>query len=615
MELKICIISRLLPACCIFHLLLSGCNSPGITEDIPPLLPFPEKAVFKDGYHSADGIEDYFSTADIHVSPSFKERLGDEGYILKVDKDKIDIKAAGESGVFYARQTLSQITGKEGVRLCKIEDRPRFRYRGIHLDVSRNFFPKEQIFKILEEMARYKLNNFHFHLTDNGGWRVQIDRYPLLTELGAYRQEKDWFRWYNESRQFCTADAPGATGGFYTKEDIREIVSHAEKLHINVIPEIDMPAHSDPVFAGYPDLNCNHASSGNGEFCPANPDTYIFIRNVLDEILDMFPSQIIHIGGDEARKVEWKNCAACTSLMQKEGIEDYDQLQVYFIRKISDYLKSKGRIMAGWDEILKDSELPGDTFIYGYRGEKYAVESANRQFSTIMVPGEVFYMDWWQSDIYKEPYAMGGYSPLYKVYSFNPQPDSPEDIQANETLISSPYADIDSVGFIREENTDNIVGIQGCLWTEFIGTAEHLEYMLFPRLLAIAEKAWTTERNIDWEHFKPRLSAQRDSVFHRGINAYDLHDAPVIASEAISRSESKVTMTCEQTNGEIRYCIGSDGTLDNNSDIYTGAFTIDSDTYIKAAVYMDGKPVSYIRTCNLIAGKDKTDLYPTRWPW
>lgn len=595
-------------------LMSCACSMYG-SDNIPPLLPMPLEAEFGNGYFRPEGNGSCFESADVRISESFAEELGAEGYIIRVGRKKIKIRAASETGVFYARQTLSQIAGKDGIRICRIKDWPRFPYRGIHLDVSRNFFPKEQVFKILDEMARYKLNNFHFHLTDNGGWRIQIDKYPLLTELGSHRTDGDWFRWYCVSRKFCTADTPGAVGGFYTKDDIREIVAYASRLHINVIPEIDMPAHSDPVFAGYPHLNCTNATSGNGEFCPAKEETYVFIENVLDEILELFPSEVIHIGGDEARKKEWEKCPQCSALMEKEGIPDYDRLQVHFIRKIGEYLREKGRIMAGWDEILKDPGLPEDAVVYGYRGEKYAIEAANRGFRTVMVPGEVLYMDWWQSDIYREPYAMGGYSPLYKVYMFNPLPSDKEEVAANEIMISSSRADADSVGFIRQENLENVIGVQGCLWTEFIGTADHLEYMMFPRFLAVAEKGWSSEDSRDWENFKTRLSAQRDSLVARGINAYDLHDAPIITAEAVSPTESEMTMICEQVGAEIRYCIGEDGVVDRNSELYTGPVRICSDVTVKAGVFADGKLISYIRGCKITAGKDTDAEYPTRWPW
>lgn len=587
-------------------------------ENPPGVLPLPQKAVYADKYfvcdsQSEDASADYFKFADVSIDERYAGELGDEGYSLKVNSNGISIKAATETGVFYARQTLSQLTDSMGVRFAKITDYPRFSYRGIHLDVSRNFFTKEQIKKILDEMARYKLNNFHFHLTDNGGWRIQIDKYPLLTKLGSHRTVQSWFDWYVKNRKFCPEDTPGAIGGYYTKDDIREIVKYAEDRHINVIPEIDIPAHSDPVFAGYPELNCTCSTSGNGEYCPANEQVYTFIEDVLDEILELFPSKVIHIGGDEARKVEWKKCPSCKALMEKEGISDYDQLQVYFIRRIEEYLKSKGRTMAGWDELLKDEKLDSSTVIYCYRGQKYGIEAANKNLKTIMVPGEVLYMDWWQADINQEPYAMGGYSPLYKTFLFNPVPATKKDVMANEILISSRKADTDSVGVILSENEKNVIGIQGCLWTEFVEDAKHLEYMMFPRFLSIAEKGWS--KTSGWEDFKKRISIQYGSLAKRGIQAYDMHDAPYITAKSISENKSEVTMTCEQYGGEIRYTTEQGKVPGPDSQIYKGPFTIHEDTDINAAVYIGGKLKSYIRHTHLYAGQDKDIEYPVRWPW
>ena len=594
--------------------MLVACN--GNVMEEPPLLPLPEKAEYMEGYFKNSATVDYTALATCNLDESLSGTLGEEGYLLEVSKKGIRITAAAPAGIFYAKQTVRQLTTPDGVRLAKIKDKPRFPYRGFHLDVSRNFFPKEEIMKLLDEMAYFKMNKFHFHLTDNGGWRLQIRKYPLLTELGSSRKILDWFDWYLNDRHFCPENTEGAFGGYYTQDDIREIVAYASARFIDVIPEIDVPAHSDPVFAGYPQLNCTGTTSGNGEYCPALEETYDFIEGVLDEVMEMFPSKVIHIGGDEARKVEWKKCPRCKALMEKEGFTDYDQLQVYLIRRVHDYLKEHGRIMAGWDELMKDEELE-DALIYSYRGEKHGIDAANRQIPTIMVPGEALYLDWWQADIDQEPEAMGGYSPLHKFYNFNPLPCSKEETRQNERLIRPGRdVDADSVGFIRKGNERYLKGVQGCLWTEFVETAEHLEYMAFPRLLAIAEKGWSQpDRTDGWTGFTRRIGIQNAALQARGIHSYDLHDAPLITASAEADGSSLVSMICEQYDGEIRYCTGKDETLSNGSARYTAPFRITEDQDFTAGVFKDGKLVSYVRKTKVAAGLDKHPDYPQKWPW
>ncbi len=605
---------RILAIAAILLPMIAGCTEK--MQETPPLLPLPQKAEYSNGYFKIDGTKDYAALAECCIDEALSGTMGKEGYQLEITRNGIKINAAAPAGIFYAKKTLKQLTTPDGVRLARIEDRPRFPYRGFHLDVSRNFFSKEEIMKLLEEMANFKMNKFHFHLTDNGGWRLKIEKYPLLTELGSSRRTQDWFDWYVNDRHFCPEDTEGAFGGYYTREDIREIVEFAEERFIDVIPEIDVPAHSDPVFAGYPHLNCTGTTSGNGEFCPALEETYRFIENVLDEVMEMFPSEIIHIGGDEARKVEWKKCRRCSALMEKEGLTDYDQLQVYLIRRVHDYLKAHGRIMAGWDELMKDEELT-DAWIYSYRGEKHGIDAANRNIPTIMVPGEALYLDWWQADIDLEPIAMGGYSPLHKFYMFNPLPSTKEEAFANELLIQSKAVEnIDSVGVIRKGNEKYMKGVQGCLWTEFVETEAHLEYMTFPRLLAIAEKGWSQAAGAEgWKDFTRRAGYQNAALQQRGIHTFDMHDAPLITAIGQADKSSRVSMTCEQYDGEIRYCIGKGANLTANSTLYTEPFHITKDTDFTAGVFREGKLISYLRKTTVEAGKDKYPDYPQRWPW
>ena len=487
----------------------------------------------------------------------------------------------------------------------KVEDRPRFSYRGFHLDVSRHFFGKEEVEKIIDEAARYKFNRFHFHLTDNGGWRIQIDAYPLLTEKGSYRVMKDWDGWWKmESRLFCSAGTPGAYGGFFTKDDIREIVAYAAARHINVIPEIEFPAHSDPVFVGYPELCCDGKPYLSGEFCPANPAVYDFARAVLGEVMELFPSRIIHIGADEARKHSWKKCPACQALMKKEGMTSLDDLQCFMVSRLSEILKEKGRTMAGWDEILKNQDLTPDTYVYSYRGEKGGIRATNRGLNAIMTPGEILYMDWYQASPEYEKKAMYGYSPIKKMYSFIPVPDTPEKAASNESLVEARKVGADTVEFILPECAGNVAGREGCAWTEYMPTEEHLEYMMFPRLLAIAELAWTPAENLSWDKFRAKLPAFQDALRSRGFNVYDLHNAPEVVCDG-----TLVSMESENPLAVVRYT--TDGTEPSAfSPLYEKPFPVKGSVTVRAASFIGPEKVSYERSVVLEEGTETLDYYP-----
>ena len=287
-------------SCCLA--ILVACTPAKVQLNVVPL---PNDMEIKTGFFEVDSAQfanesmDKFITC--RIDSAFNRDLGEEGYNLSVSSGTIRLNACTEKGAFYGKQTLKQLLSSRGIPCVEIKDAPRFSYRGLHIDVSRHFFPKEEIIKLLDEMAYYKLNKFHFHLTDNGGWRIQIDKYPRLTSMGAFRTQCEWVEWWDKKdRTYLPEGTPNAYGGYYTKEDIREILAHAEKLHIEVIPEIEFPAHSDEVFIGYPELCCTGKPYTSGEFCAGNERTYTFMENVLTEIIDLFPSDYIHIGGVEA---------------------------------------------------------------------------------------------------------------------------------------------------------------------------------------------------------------------------------------------------------------------------------------------------------------------------
>lgn len=576
-------------------LLLGGCSSP----EPPEIIPEPSSVKVLRGHCPVGTVPE--ETLD----PALAGRIGEEGYILKVSGKSISIKAATGAGAFYARKTLDQLRDSDGFRCAIIQDRPRFAYRGFHLDVSRHFLDKAEIEKLIDAAAAYKFNQFHFHLTDNGGWRLQIDSYPLLTEKGAYRVMKDWDGWWKMDRRlFCDKDTPGAYGGYYTKEDIREIVAYAAARHINVIPEIEFPAHSDAVFVGYPELSCEKKPYGCGEFCPAEPRVYEFAEAVLGEVMDLFPSKVIHIGADEARKHSWEKCPACKALMEKEGMTSTEELQTYMVSRIAEILRKGGRTMAGWDELLKNNNLAPETVVYSYRGEKGGIRAANRGLKAVMTPGEILYCDWYQASPEYEDKAMYGYSPIKKMYRFFPVPDTPEKAAANESLIEAKKVSPDSVEFIRPEMGVNVIGVQGCTWAEYIPTDGHREYMMFPRLLAVAEIAWTDEGNISWDNFRTKIPAHLERLRAMGINAYDLHNAP-----EVTYTGGLVRMESENPLAEVRYTLDG-GEPAPDSPVFEKPFPVTGAVTVRAASFLDGERVSYIRSTEIVEGTDVEDYYP-----
>lgn len=422
-----------------------------------------------------------------------------EGYALEVSRGGVSVSAASEAGVFYALQTLRQLLHADGSVPCvKVRDWPRFAYRGMHFDVSRHFRDKEFIKKQLDAMARYKLNRFHWHLTDGAGWRLQIDAYPLLTEVAAWRPYNGWKEWWNGGRKYCTADTPGAEGGYYTKEDVREVLDYARSLHITVIPEIEMPGHSEEVLAVYPELSCTGRPYESSEFCIGTPKTYEFLGNVLEEVIQLFPSEYIHIGGDEASRAHWEKCPKCQAMMRSNGYEDEYELQSHLVRWAEDFLNARGRKLVGWDEIMLGGVTPTAT-VMAWRGSDWGVKAALAGNDVVMSPGEFCYLDAYQDAPFTQPEAIGGYLTLEKAYSFEPVPDS---------------LDVETAG--------RFIGVQANVWAEYIPTAEHAEYMIYPRLLAIAETAWSDPSAKDWKRFRENVIRETDWLQSAGYNPFDV---------------------------------------------------------------------------------------------
>lgn len=448
----------------------------------------------------ADGSRDKARLPQLRLSCSNDASLpeSEEGYRLKISRRGVEILSRGEAGLFYGIQTLRQIHDRYGDRLPALEitDEPRFEYRGLHLDVSRNFFDKEFVKKQLRMMARLKLNRFHWHLTDGAGWRLQIDRYPELTQVAAWRRGATWREWRDGGNRYCRYDDPEASGGYYTKEDVREVLACADSLHITVIPEIELPSHSEEVLAVYPELSCTGKPYTTGDFCIGNEATFEFLENVLTEVMELFPSKLIHIGGDEASKANWARCPKCRARMEREGLKSVDELQSYAVHRIERFLEEHGRRLIGWDEIL-DGGLAPNAAVMSWRGEEGGRKAAAAGHDVVMTPGSHCYLDGYQDNPMTEPQAFSGYLPLAKVYSYDPAPE-------------------------QMPGRERIRGVQANLWTEYIPTPQQAEYMLYPRLLALAEVAWSDTSRKDYDDFHRRALTFTERMRNEGYRTFDL---------------------------------------------------------------------------------------------
>lgn len=426
---------------------------------------------------------------------------GNEAYRIEIDKKGVRLSANTETGIFYGLQTLLQLLNNgdnKTLPALTINDSPRFPYRGLHLDVSRHFFDKEFVKKQLNAMAYFKMNRLHWHLTDGAGWRIEIKKYPRLTSFAAWRPFDKLNDWWVGGRTFCEQDAPRAVGGYYTQDDIREVVAYAADRHITIIPEIEMPGHSEEVLATYPELSCSGKPYVNADFCIGTEKTFEFLENVLLEVIDLFPSEYIHIGGDEASKSSWKTCPRCQKRMADEHLNSVDELQSYMIHRIEKFLNDHGRKIIGWDEIIEGGLSPTAT-VMSWRGEEGGIKAVKAGNQAIMTPGKYCYLDAFQDAPNTQPMAIGGYLTLEKVYSFEPVPDS----------LSTKEAEL-------------ILGVQGNVWTEHIPTPEHYEYMIYPRILALAEIGWSPSEVKKWDNFHTRALQAVNMLREQGYNPFPL---------------------------------------------------------------------------------------------
>jgi len=443
-------------------------------------------------------------------------------YVLTVNNKGAYIAGDNEAGVFYGVQTLFQLLPVPDARLkmrpnklaipyISIEDEPRFEYRGIHLDVGRHFFPVSFVKKYIDYLAYHKFNIFHWHLTEDQGWRIEIKKYPLLTTVGGYRNGTIIGRFPG------TGNDNIHYGGFYTQEEVKDVVQYAADRHITIIPEIEMPGHASAAIAAYPELSCfptestkhNPRAAWSGDstgkqvqqtwgvfddvFCAGKDNTFQFLQNVLDEVMPLFPGKYVHVGGDECPKNNWKRCPNCQQRMKDNNLKDEHELQSYFIQRMEKYLNSKGKTLIGWDEILEGGLAP-NAMVMSWRGEAGGIAAAKEKHKVIMTPGNPVYFDHSQTK-QEDSVTIGGYNPIEKVYAYEPVPKE-----------------------LSAEESKYVLGAQANMWTEYMKNTQKVEYMLFPRISALSEVLWSPKDKKNWDDFVMRMKTQVKRYDLMGIN-------------------------------------------------------------------------------------------------
>jgi hexosaminidase len=523
-------------------------------------LPFPEE------FPLSGGI--YFMQADGYPA---------EGYLLRVESGRILIESSDGAGAFYALQTLLQllpadclsdgpVRGVDWVLpAVDIEDAPRFQYRGMHLDCCLHFFDVDFLKKYIDVMAFHKVNRFHWHLTEDQGWRLEIKKYPLLTEKGQWRKE-------TVIGSLSSGVYDGTPyGGYYTQEQVRELVQYAAERYVTIIPEIELPGHALAAIACYPELSCgleDHYETATkwGVFkqvyCPKE-ETFAFLEDVFDEVIDLFPSELIHIGGDECPKASWKQCPHCQALIRREGLKDEFELQSWFIQRMEKYINAKGRQIIGWDEILQGGLAP-NARVMSWLGEEGGIKAAQQHHEVVMAPYPKYYLDYWQADPDSEPLAMGGPTLLRTMYEYNPVPD-----------------------VLDAEQQKYIIGVEGCVWTEYMPTPARVEYMAWPRMCAIAESGWSRVPK-DWDGFTRRLETHLGRLDRLDVGYCQAFYDPFIELRKDTEFSKVALLSVDAPDAEIRYTL--DGSAPTAaSPVYTGPFVINRQQRVTAAAFRDGK--------------------------
>ncbi|SHM06050.1 beta-N-acetylhexosaminidase [Chryseobacterium polytrichastri] len=501
---------------------------------------------------------------------SNNSQQNNEFYTLEVLPKQILIKSYTKQGYFLALQTLIQLIesnqNNKKIPCLKIEDQPKFAWRGMHLDVCRHFFTVNEVKQYIDYLAMYKLNTFHWHLTDDQGWRIEIKKYPKLTEIGSKRKESMIGAYVDN-----TFDGKPYGPYFYTQEQIKEVVKYATERHITVVPEIEMPGHALAALSAYPELACTKGPFESATkwgvfddvFCPKE-ETFTFLENVLDEVMSLFPSQYIHIGGDECPKTRWKECAHCQELIKKNNLKDEHGLQSYFIHRIEKYVNSKGRKIIGWDEILEGGLAP-NAAVMSWTGVNGGIEAAKSKHFAVMTPGSFCYFDHYQGDPQSEPNAFGGFTPLDKVYSYNPIPSE-----------------------LNAEEAKYILGVQANLWTEYILDFKQVQYMIFPRLMALSEVGWGTSDQKKYKEFEGRVINQFKVLDKMNVNyAKSIYN---VLGKVISNNSNGIAyeLSTSQNSSGIKYTLdGTDPTA--TSQTYQNPIPVSKSMTIKSAYFENGQ--------------------------
>lgn len=507
-----------------------------------------------------------------------------ESYAINVQPATINVEYGDGAGAFYALQTFFQLLPVEiysqerqkgidwVVPCCAIEDAPRFKYRGMHLDVCLHYFDLEFLKKYIDIMAAHKVNRFHWHLTEDQGWRLEIKKYPLLTEKGQWRKE-------TVVGSLSSGVYDGIPhGGYYTQEQVKELVKYAADRYVTIIPEIELPGHALAAIACYPELSCgleDHYETATRwgifkqVYCPKET-TFEFLEDVFDEVFELFPSELIHIGGDECPKASWKACPDCQALIRKLGLKDEYELQSYFVTRMEKYINSKGRQIIGWDEILQGGLAP-NAKVMSWLGEEGGIKAAQQHHEVVMSPHYKYYLDYWQADPYSEPLAMSGPTTLRTMYDYEPVPE-----------------------VLTPEESKYIIGVEGCVWTEYMPTPERVEYMAWPRMCAIAETGWT-RREKDWDGFVQRLEKHFGRLDGMDVAYCSAFYNPMIVFHKDTPHNMVVTMTVDAPGAEIHYTLdGSVPTAD--SPKYEIPFSINRSQTVTAAAYRDGRQIGEIKS-------------------
>jgi hexosaminidase len=502
-----------------------------------------------------------------------ENQSNNEAYDLTIDKN-IEISAHSSAGIFYGIQSLIQLIGTQQKQIelntVEINDIPRFEWRGMHLDCSRHYFPVQFIKKYIDILALHKMNTFHWHLTDDQGWRIEIKKYPLLTEIGSKRHEtmvdKNFEPYIGDNKEY---------EGFYTQEEIKDIVQYAAERHITIVPEIEMPGHAVAALTAYPEFSCNRTpldvytkwGVSDDVFC-VKDSTFEFIYDILHEVMDLFPSKYIHIGGDEVPKTRWKVCKNCQAVIKQNQLKDEHELQSFFIKKIDSFVTAQGRNIIGWDEILEGGLAP-NAAVMSWRGEEGGIEAAKQKHNVVMTPGSHCYFDHYQGNKKTEPLAIGGYTTLEKVYSYNPIPDA-----------------------LNMEEAQYVLGAQGNVWTEYIPTPEHAMYMALPRLCALSEVLWTYPKQKNYTEFVTRIIQQMKLLDELKINySKAIYDVDIVTK--IQNNTNKIELINTIPNTKIRYTINS--TAPNvSSAIYSKPILIKETSLIQAGLFDDEKLIGKI---------------------